>query len=208
MKKTLATLALVLFLTPSLAFAGSGISHSQAESIILVLVAFGVDQATIDNVRGILEPVAVDGGTTTTTVTTGTPDQNWTVTVGPTPVPGNIQPTPTPAPVVPSIPMDTTASYTTLFTVEPIDDQGGVLGLRVTTNEVLDFPATVLPSGITIGAITFNGSSNGTSKFGPNKTLQKAYYYEALLNGVTPGTYDITIKDFAGNGTTRTVVVR
>lgn len=58
MKKTLIGLAVVLCsLFPAVSFADSGLTYSQASSIIVLLEAFGVDQSTVNVVWGIIQPV-------------------------------------------------------------------------------------------------------------------------------------------------------
>lgn len=55
MKKTIAALAAALFLFPSLSMA-AGLNYQQASSIIVLLEAFSVNQATINEVWGFIAP--------------------------------------------------------------------------------------------------------------------------------------------------------
>lgn len=227
MKKTIAVFAIGAFMLPSLTFASSGISHSQAEALLLVLVAFGVDQPIIDNVRAILEPVSAPSGTTTAPHLPQfqipwpvfVPHPAPAPVVPPAPVPGNTA-TSTPEPVVVLPPVDTKPPVlNNLFSIDyaaqrskPADiDAAAGYYLRLISNEPLDLEATVLPQGMSLGEAVYSGLSaaHDVVKFPGNNTPQRYYYYEVpiSLNGTT-GPVVVTVKDLAGNGVTRTLIVQ
>lgn len=94
MNKTLIkTLFLAILFTPSFTFA-AGLSEAQANAILMVLRAFGVEESVVLNVKSILIPIQLPKenpvGKVVTTTTPVTPQQDVTVSVLPTAPVGSI----------------------------------------------------------------------------------------------------------------------
>lgn len=82
MKNSAKILVLALLFVPQVSSAA--LTIPQANAILSVLMAFGVDLVTLNNVRNILIPVSIASPqTVTTTITPSQPTQNIQITVAP-----------------------------------------------------------------------------------------------------------------------------
>lgn len=195
MKKIIALFGAALFI-PQLAFAAQ-LTDSQISAILGLLRAFEVEESIVLQVQAELSPEPVLGVVEPVYV----PPPIETVIEVVEPV---IEPEPIVEPtqleeesaIIEPIMSDTTAPLVDLFS---IDETDGVYYLRVFSNEPLDFSAT---TGVTIDEIIHDGRQDSTFK----RTNNLGYYYEGRVD-VDPGVYEVTVKDTAGNGITRTVEV-
>lgn len=72
MKKAIISIGIISFLL-SAQVSQAALTITQANAILQILQAFGIDQSVIDNIRGILEPVAPIETSTTTPIVIQTP---------------------------------------------------------------------------------------------------------------------------------------
>ena len=166
-------------------------------AIISLLLAFGVDIKTVDDIRVIITPVEASTTPITTVQTVITPIvENAPVYFGST-NPTVDNPTPSEEPVVVLPPMDTTAPKLEAIEIVPQENE---YYLRLWSNELLDFSKTTFPEGITISQTITDGKSNGTSR-----KLGALYLYEAKLAGIVTDYVSVTIQDIAGNTLTSNV---
>lgn len=166
----------------------------QITAILSLLMAFGVDAPTLANVHDLLIPPIVNAAPATINyvpVTTSPIVENAPVYFGST-----VDNTPAPvAPVVALAPMEPTV-------IDAISIDRGTL--HVSSTLALNLQATILPEGVTLGAIEF---SDRVSKIGANG---KGHGYGVKLEGLPEefAQIAITLVDVNGGQVTKTVVVR